>query len=104
MMRSRAFIGTARSVLSCIKKMFSAVMKIDEAQKKLEEKVNIIMKMMKKQNLDAESIQECVEGALRVQLYENKKEEKLKSKASVIVHGIEELQSRWIELEMTREE
>ena len=45
---------------------------------------------MKKQNLQAETIQECVEGALRVQLSEDKEEEeeKLKRKASVIVHGI----------------
>ena len=48
--------------------------------------------MMKKKNLEAETIQECIEGALRVQLSENKEEEekKLKRTASVIVHGIEE--------------
>ena len=67
-------------------------MKSDEEQKKLEEKVDTIMKMMKKRNLEAETIQECVEGAVRVQLSEDKEEEeeKLKRKASVIVHGIEE--------------
>ena len=72
------------------KMMFSAVMKIDEAQKKLEEKVDIIMIKMTNKNLEAETIQECVEGALRVQLSEDKEEEKIKRKASVLVHGIEE--------------
>ena len=73
--------------------MFSANMKIDEAQKKLEEKVDTIMIMRKKTNLKAETIQECVEGALMVQLSENneeEEEEKIKRKARVIVHGIEE--------------
>ena len=62
--------------------MFSAVIKIDEAQKKLEEKVDTIMIMMKKKNLEAETIQECVEGALRVQLSADKEEEEIKRKAN----------------------
>jgi len=62
---------------------------LDVTQQRVETKVDSIVMTL---NQNANTVQECVEGALKLQLLEEKSEEaeKNKRKTSVIVHGVEE--------------
>jgi len=62
---------------------------LDVTQQRVETKVDSIVTTL---NKNANTVQECVEGALKMQLLEEKAEEaeKNRRKTSVIVHGIPE--------------
>ena len=62
---------------------------LDVTQQRVETKVDSIVMTL---NNNANTVQECVEGALKLQLLEEKSEEaeKNRRKTSVIVHGVQE--------------
>ena len=68
---------------------------IDVTQQRVETKLDSIVMTL---NKNANTVQECMEGALKMQLLEQKAEEAEKNrwKTSVIVHGIPD-QKQWIQ-------
>ena len=81
-----------RKVFAKVKQSQEAVEKLEEAHKRLEEKVDNIMATVGKTSMDAAKVQECVEGALKSQSEEEKVEanDQKKRITNVIVHGLSE--------------
>jgi len=81
-----------RKIFTKVQQSQEAVEKLEEAHKRLEEKVDNIMATVGKSSMDAAKVQECVEGALKTQSEEEKAEavEQKKRIANVIVHGLSE--------------
>ena len=81
-----------RKVFTKVHQSQEAVEKLEEAHKRLEEKGDNLMATVGKTSMDAAKVQECVEGALKIQSEEEKAEanEQKKRVANVVVHGLSE--------------
>ena len=81
-----------RKFFAQVQQSQEAVEKLEEAHKRLEEKVDNIMATVGKTSMDAAKVQECVEGALKIQSEEEKAEanDQKKRMTNVIVHGLSE--------------
>ena len=65
---------------------------VEDTQKRMENKVDVLMNSMEGKSVDVNSVHNCVEDAVKLQLQEdnNEKEEIRKRKTSLIIHGLEE--------------
>ena len=65
---------------------------VERSQKQLDEKVETLMNIVEEKTVDSVRMHDCVEGAVRSQLQEDKDEEEeiRKRKTSVIIHGLKE--------------
>ena len=81
-----------RKFFAKVQESQEAVVKLEEAHKRLEEKVDNIMATVGKTSMDAAKVQECVEGALKIQSEEEKAEanDQKRRITNVIVHGLSE--------------
>jgi len=81
-----------RKLFGTVVKLEAAHGKLEKKIEKLEEKLDNMVDTWNKKSMNAMTVQDCVEGAMKVHIQEDKEEEaeKAKRKTSAIIHGLRE--------------